>query len=171
MDDDYFGYEKPTSYTDAAQICLNGHIVNDSFHKSPQLNKKHCPKCGEPTIIECPACNNPIAGEIHYSNVWGAHSFKLPGYCIECGNPYPWTVAKLQAAKDIAAELDELSAEEKRTLEKSIGEISKDNVQAQVGATRIKKIIGKVSATTGNILQKIIVDVASEAAKKTLLGL
>lgn len=170
MDDDYLVGERPTSFTDTAQICMNGHIINDSFQKSPQLNKKHCPNCGEPTITECPECHKPIAGEIHYSNLFGAHSFKLPAYCIECGKPYPWTVRNLHAAKDLAAELEELNSEEKKTLETSIEEITKDNTQAQVGATRIKKIMGKISSTTGEILQKVIVDVASETAKKILLG-
>lgn len=170
MDDDIFGYEKPTSFTDTAQICLNGHVINDSFHKSSQLNKKFCPNCGEATITECPECHKPIAGEIHYSNVWGAHSYKLPAYCIECGKPYPWTVTKLKAAKDLANELDELNSEEQKVLENSIEEVTKDNPQAQVGAARINKIMKKVGKASADILQKIIIEVASETAKKVLLG-
>lgn len=170
MDEDFSTYERPTPFTDTAQICMEGHTINDSFHRSPHLNTKHCPNCGEPTITECPECHKPIAGEIHYPNVSGAHSFKLPAYCIECGKPYPWTVKNLQTAKELANELEELNAEEQKILEKSIEEVTRDNTQAQVGATRIKKIMGKISSTTGEILQKVIVDVASETAKKILQG-
>ena len=174
--DDFFdggfggGNDEPTSFTDTAQICMNGHIINDSYVQSPELNKKYCPKCGEPTIITCPECSSKIAGEIHYNNVFGTHSFKLPAFCIECGIPYPWTVSRLKAAKELVSELEELSAVEQKTLEMSIDEISKDNPQASVGATRIKKIMGKVRNATGDTLQKIIIEVASETAKKILLG-
>ncbi len=172
MWDDFFGdqHEGPTNWTDVAQICLNGDVINDSTKAAPQLNKKFCPKCGEETMTTCPSCGKDIAGEIHYSNVIGGHRFKRPSFCIECGKPYPWTTRNLQAAKNLANELDELSKDDQKTLKDNIDEISKDTVQAEVSAARIKKIISKVGSTTGEILQKTIVEVASETAKKILLG-
>ncbi|MCL4384574.1 DUF2321 domain-containing protein [Patescibacteria group bacterium] len=163
-------YPKPTVFTDTAQICLNGDVINDSTNRSPQLNKKFCPKCGEPTITKCPECGKEIAGEIHYSNVFGAHSFKRPAFCIECGKPYPWTIRKLKSVKELASEIDELTPEEHKTLDKSIDEITKDDTQAQVGAMRIKKIMSRIGNAASEILQKTIVDVASETAKKVILG-
>lgn len=170
-DDDFgLGYQKPTNWADVAQICLNGHVINDSTKDQPQLSKKHCPKCGEPTITECPECNKPIAGEIHYSNVFGAHGFKLPGFCIECGKPYPWTKQKIAAAKTLASEVEGITSDQVQVLEASILQISQDNPQAQVGAARINKIMKSVTGTTGEILHKLIVDIASETAKKVLTG-
>lgn len=172
MWDDYFGdrHEEPTSYTDTALVCLNGHVINHSFKKYPIHNKKFCPKCGEPTITNCLECKAEIAGAIHYSNVIGAIDYNLPAFCSECGKPYPWTITRLKAAKELASELEELTLDEQKTLEKSIDEIAKNNPQATVGATRIKKIMNKVGSATGETLQKIIVDIASETAKKILLG-
>jgi hypothetical protein len=78
--------------------------------------------------------------------------------------------SRLKAAKDLAAEIEELNKEEHKTLEKSIDEITTNNPQASVGATRIKKILAKVGGAAGEILQKTIIEVASESAKKVLLG-
>ncbi len=163
-------YDEPTSFVDTAQVCLNGHIINHSFEKYPVHNKKFCPECGEPTITNCPECQAKIPGAIHYSNVSGAIDYDLPAFCSECGKPYPWTISRLKAAKELASELEGLTSDEQVILEKSIDEIAKNNPQASVGATRIKKLIAKVGSTAGETLQKVIVEVASETAKKVLLG-
>lgn len=165
------GYDDtPTTSTDIAQICTNGHLINSSHDRSPELNKKHCPQDGEPTITECPHCQVKIAGRITYSNVWGSDDFKVPGFCIECGKAYPWTEKKIAAAKELAKELEGITPDEVQVLETSIVEISKNNPQAQVGATRIKKIMEKVTSASGEVLRSVIVDVASATAKKVLLG-
>lgn len=163
-------YDRPSNWTDVAQICLNGDVINDSTKEQPQLSKKFCPKCGEQTITTCLNCNKNIAGEIHYSNVFGAHEFKRPSFCIECGKPYPWTTKKLAVVKELTSELKEISHEDKVTLNKSLEDITKDDTGAEVGAIRIKKIMSKVTGTAGEITQKVIVEIASETAKKILLG-
>jgi hypothetical protein len=48
------------NWYDVAQICLNGHVINDSVKKYPQHNKKFCDKCGVATINNCPNCNTEI---------------------------------------------------------------------------------------------------------------
>lgn len=165
------GYDDtPTTTTDIAQICMNGHLINSSHDASPELNKKHCPLDGEVTITECPHCQSKIAGRITYSNVFGSDDFEVPAFCIECGKAYPWTEKKIAAAKELAKELEGITPDEVKVLETSIGEISQNNPQAQVGATRIKKIMEKVTSTSGEVLRKVIVDVASATAKKVLLG-
>jgi len=165
------GYDDtPTSTTDTAQICMNGHLINSSYGVSPELNKKHCSVDGEPTITHCPHCQNSIDGEIHYSNVFGASDYKVPAFCTECGKPFPWTEKKIAAAKELAKELVGVTSDEVQVLETSIVEISKDNPQAQIGATRIKKIMQKVTSASGDVLRSVIIDVASETAKKVLLG-
>lgn len=157
-------------WTDIAQICLNGHVINDSTKTSPIHSKKFCSECGEPTITQCPKCQANIPGEIHYSNVFGPSNYKLPVFCSECGKPYPWTESRIKTAKELAAELEELTPDERKMLEKSIDEISKDNMQATVGATRFKKLMLKVGSSAGGIIRDVITDIASETAKKVLLG-
>ncbi len=170
MWDDFIADDEQSAWTDTAQICLNGHLINHSSEKYPIHNKKHCPECGEPTITICPECNNKISGEIHYPNVFGSSDYKVPVFCSECGKSYPWTKKRIESAKELAAELEELSTAEKKLLEKSIDEISKNNPQANVGATRIKKLMIKVSSSAGDIIKDVITDIASDTAKKVLLG-
>ena len=42
----YRGSREP--WRDTMQVCLNGHVINDSFHKYPDSNKDFCESCGEP---------------------------------------------------------------------------------------------------------------------------
>jgi len=44
------------SYYHTAQICLNGHIINESIEEYPEKNEKFCSLCGSETITECPSC-------------------------------------------------------------------------------------------------------------------
>lgn len=162
--------DTPTTTTDVAQICMNGDLINSSYEASPELNKKHCPQDGESTIIACVECQANIAGRIRYSNVFGPDDFKVPAFCIECGKAYPWTEKKIAAAKELVKELEGITPNEVQILEASIVEISQNNPQAKVGATRIKKIMEKVTSTSGEVLRSVIIDVASATAKKVLLG-
>jgi len=162
--------DESATWIDTAQICLNGHEINASFTKNPIYNKNYCPDCGEKTIFECPDCHEKIPGEIHYNNVIGGSDFKLPTFCTHCGKSYPWTNKRLKAAQDLAAELDELNEDERKMLDKSIDEIIKNDPQAAVGATRFKKLMLKVGNSAGSILKDVITEVASETAKKVLLG-
>jgi hypothetical protein len=102
-----------TSWYDTAQVCLNGHAVNDMVRAAPQLNKDFCTECGAPTITACQNCKAPIQGEYHVPGVFGfGAAYSPPSFCHKCGAAYPWTEAKLQAARELADELDELSPDE-----------------------------------------------------------
>jgi len=150
---------------DVAQICLNGHVANSSFTRSPQFNQDFCESCGSATITSCPECNSPIRG--YYSGrVLG--SYNAPSFCINCGQPFPWTKSKLQAAHELAQELDNISDEDRIVLQKSIDELVKDTPSTPVAATRFKKIMVKVGQTTAGMFREILVDVLSEAAKKAM---
>jgi hypothetical protein len=80
-----------------------------------------------------------------------------------------WTTEKLSAAKDLADELD-LSADDRAKLRSAIDDIATGGPRAEVGAARIKRLLGKAGSGVGHALWKISVEVASEAAKKILLG-
>jgi hypothetical protein len=149
---------------DVAQICLNGHVVNSSFRQLPKHSSLFCGQCGAATIIQCPSCKTDIRG--HF---WGTMGFFRPGsYCLNCGKPYPWTESKLQAARELAGELENLTLEEKEALTKSIDDILSDSPRTALGATRFKKIMLKVGKEGASALKNILVDIVSEAAKKTI---
>jgi hypothetical protein len=55
-------------------------------------------------------------------------------------------------------------------LKTALDDVVAGGPKAEAGAARIKKMIGKASTAVGQALWKITVDVASEAAKKILMG-
>jgi len=157
------------SWYDVAQICLNGHIINDSTKEFPQHNKKFCDKCGAATITNCKNCNSEILGRYHVNGVIGLRKeYPVPAFCPNCGKPYPWTELKIQAAHDIAKELENISDNEKKILVQSIDDIIKDTPKTALAVTRFKRILSKTSKPVVNAFKDILVDIVSETAKKLL---
>jgi len=93
----------------------------------------------------------------------------LPSFCPDCGKPYPWTEAKLKAARELTDLLEGLSTEECEILKKGFDDIMLDTPQTTVAATRFKKIAAKVGKIAAKQLRKLAVDIASETAKKIIL--
>jgi len=155
------------SWYDVAQICLNGHLINHSTKRFPQRNKKFCNKCGAPTITNCSKCNGQIQGKYHIPGVAGG-SYTVPAFCPHCGKPYPWTEAKIKAARDLTQELENISEGEKSILSESIDDLVKDTPRTTLAATRFKKIVSKTTKPFVDALRDILVDIASETAKKLL---
>jgi hypothetical protein len=162
-----------------AIYCINGHyvgLVNPGMHgrvtmsqiqaainvdRTERTARDFCTTCGARNISACESCHTPID-----------HKFpsQVHKYCAGCGKPFPWTEAALKAAAELADELDELNAEDKITLKGTFVDLTADTPRTQVAATRFKRIIKKVTSTTGEAIQKIIVDVASETALKLIKG-
>lgn len=154
---------------DVAQVCLNGHVVNDSARRNPEFSKKFCKRCGEPTITQCPECNHDIQGDYHVEGVAviGASTMPAPAFCHNCGQAFPWTVASQQAAIDLFIE-ESQSKDEQDEFRKSVEEITKDSPQAQVASKRITRLLGRVSTETASAIRDILVNLASETAKRFL---
>ncbi len=154
---------------DVAQICRNGHVINASSEKYPEHNLPFCERCGAPTIVACPNCGQPIRGEYHVEGVIAAgFEFPAPGFCAKCGHAYPWTAARLEAARALADDLDALSGEEREVLKKSLDDLVRDTPQTQVAAQRFKKFAATAGKQAADGLRAILIDVVSEAAKKAL---
>jgi hypothetical protein len=164
-----FEEEEPSWY-DTAQVCLNGHLINNCAKSQPISNKKHCPTCGAATITDCPTCSAPIKGYHHIPGVVYVGSSEPDKYCDNCGASYPWTEARVKAAQDLASELDNLSAEEKANLQKSLPDIVRDSPQTSVAATRFKKLAAKAGTKSAELIWDLVKDLASETAKKIILG-
>lgn len=156
---------------DVAQICLNGHVVNDAVQHSSQFNKKFCDRCGEKTITQCPGCSHNIEGEYHVEGVAviGGGSSPAPAFCHNCGEAFPWTLAKQQAAIDLFRE-ELMSQEEQEEFRNSVEQITRDSPQAQVASKRVRRLLGKVGKETASGIRDILVDIASETAKKLLFS-
>lgn len=85
------GYDSDGKWIDTMQVCINGHVINDSYEKNPQFNQDYCEKCGKRTIIKCQNCHKPIPGHIHYEDFVSTFYKKTaPDHCRYCNKPYPW---------------------------------------------------------------------------------
>lgn len=153
---------------DIAQICLNGHLINAAARSVPVHNKNYCEKCGEKTIANCPQCKLPIQGvyinraRVHYKDLI------TPAYCCNCGNPFPWTEKALFAAKALAEEFENVSEEDKAKYRESVGEIGKDSPATMLAAARISNVLMKVGDVCKCAFREIMINIASETAKKIL---
>jgi hypothetical protein len=157
-------------YYNTAQVCRNGHPTTSCLELSPELSSKFCPQCGADTISSCPQCNANIRGEYKVPGVvvFGSR-YSPPSYCFSCGAAFPWTAERIKTAQELADEIDELSPNERRQLKDSIVDLTKDN-RTELASVRYKKLIEKAGAGVASAMNKIVVAVATEGAKK-LLGL
>jgi hypothetical protein len=156
------------SYYDVEQVCLNGHMVNDTWQSSPSFSKDFCSKCGAKTIIECPACQKRIQGFYHVPGFLTTRSASVQAYCHACGKPYPWTSARIDAAKALAGELDELTDADKLLLQSSIDDLVRDTPRTDVAIVRFKKVMMKTGRQVSDGFKGVLVSVVSEAVKKQL---
>lgn len=156
---------------DTAQICINGHIITDSIQVDPE-DQKRCDKCGGVLFIECQNCGANIRGREYIPDLWSGSRpiqlHKAPQFCYQCGNPYPWLETKIQAARELAQELDNISDDEKEILVKSIDEIVIDTPKTEVAAIRLKKILSKSGQQVAEAFKNILVSVVSESVKKMI---
>jgi hypothetical protein len=129
-----------------------------------------CSDCGAPIIREYPTCKTAIRGYYNVPGFIGGAAYEPPAFCFQCGNPFPWTADKVSAAKELADELDGISADDLSKLKSAIDDVTSGGPRGELGAVRIKKMVGKAGGAVDNALWKITVDIASEAARKIMLG-
>src|SRR5262249_45611479 len=127
------GFERGGHHTTAA-ICLRGHVATADVQNHEAQVTKFCRKCGAAIITMCQHCRTAIHG--HFvppgaSGVGGTLGV-VPAYCHECGKPYPWTEEKLTAAKDLADEVEELSAEDRAKVKSALDEIAAPGPRSEV---------------------------------------
>ncbi len=90
-----------------------------------------------------------------------------PNYCFQCGDPFPWTDKNLKVAKEMAAELEDLTDEEKRLLQQSIDELMTDSPGVQLAATRFNRMMNKVKHA-GQPLREMMIELVAETTKRML---
>lgn len=165
------GEPEPDGY-DVAQVCMNGHVVNEFARSQPEHNCDHCPECGGKTITACPKCETPIRGFYHSSagvsiTPGATHG---PSFCYKCGSPHPWTESRLSSAREYVRELDRLTDNEKGILERSLDDLISETPRTQVAALRFKQYAAKAGHTAMEGLKSILIEVMAETAKKAIWG-
>jgi hypothetical protein len=153
-------------YFDVAQICLNGHIINSRARTYPEENQKFCIKCGKETIRACSKCKENIRGFNPLAE--GKFVLSLPSFCHECGSPYPWTESKASVIKEIVDMSEELSDSDKELFKSSIPDIMTENPRTEISALNIKKWLKKIGKDAAPHLRSLVIDIASETAKKLI---
>jgi hypothetical protein len=164
----YDAFREEFNGYDTAQICVNGHTVTEYARSQPEHTQKFCAKCGAETISSCPSCNHFIRGFFHMPGDLSMTEYSAPSFCHNCGKPYPWTETGIKAAKTLISESEKLTAEEKETLNRSLDDIVRDTPNTQVAVIRFKKFLPKTGREVADAVRSIVVDIASEAAKKLL---
>jgi hypothetical protein len=150
---------------DTAQVCENGHLITNRAESAPQYRQEYCSKCGAKTITHCTHCQGKIRGHLHRS---GMRETLVPKFCHHCGEPYPWTEKGIQSARDLLAEVDLLTGEELASLSDSLNDLVRDTPGTPVAVSRFKKFLPKAGREVADAFRSLIVDIASEAVKKSL---
>jgi len=158
----------PTSGYMCAELCLDGHVITGDTENEPEKTSKFCGECGAETIRACPKCGAPLRGDHVYMGTitWMAPS----NYCYGCGAAFPWTIAKIAAAKEHAAEIEDLDETERRQLQETIDDLAAGGARTELAASRFKRLMKKAGVAAGRGFYQVVVDVASDAAKKALMG-
>jgi hypothetical protein len=153
----------------SAAICLHGHTAAESIEWSPERVGQFCTECGERIITACPACDAAIRGHYNIPGVISLSGYSPPSFCHSCGQPFPWTTRRLEAANELLSELS-LSDIDRELVQKSLVEVTRDTSHTPVAASRLKRIVGRATDAGGKALWKMAIDVATDAAKKAMLG-
>ncbi len=152
---------------DVAQVCPNGHVATSYYNSYAQQRNQYCETCGEKTLVSCPNCEKPIRGS-YRSRILAGGSYHRPAFCQYCGNAFPWTASKLQAAEQLARELDELTEDDQKSLQENLEYLVKDTPKTQVAASRVKKLLGKAGEGASSLFKELLTDIISETAKKMI---
>jgi hypothetical protein len=154
-----------------AEVCPNGHVSTDSADAHPDRREKFCAHCGEATMTQCPKCTTGIRG---YFEVEGAFllggKYRPPAFCHNCGNAFEWTERKIAGAVELVEIDGQLSPSELTEFRSDLIELTKDTPKTQAASMRFKRVMLKVGSSVADGVRAIIIDVASEAAKKVILG-
>ena len=152
---------------DEGEACENGHQINGDVIGSPEESSPFCPECGAATMRGCRHCDALLRGYMRgiVTGDWTLHA-----YCYNCGKPYPWTEAGIQAAKDLLELEASLSQEDREVLTTSLDAVTRDTPQTAVAAKRINLVLGRVPGQAATVVRDVILGVATEAAKRAILG-
>jgi len=148
---------------DIAQICTNGHVINNSHERFREFSVDYCTECGAKTTTECANCKTPIRGAYSGSMRTG---YDRPAYCHNCGEPYPWTSAALAAAMEFATDLQQQIEREK--FAEIIENLVKDSPSTSVAAAKLRGLMGSMKPYASEALRQILTGVVTEGAKRIL---
>ena len=115
-----------------------------------------------------PSARNQFEDIFTYQTLGGGDDDLVPSFCHHCGEPYSWTRKRLSAARELIAEADDLNSEERETLSKGLDDLVSDTPATQLAIVRFKKYLPKAGRIIAEGFKSLMIDIASEAVKKSL---
>ena len=100
----------------------------------------------------------------------GPSRYSPPAHCHNCGNAFPWTERKVASAVELVQLGANLSPAELQQLGLDLSELTKATPRAQIAVLRVKNVMAKIGGSLASSVRDIVVDVLSEAAKKSIWG-
>lgn len=150
-----------------ATICQNGHVIS----KYDSNSQKFCSECGSKTYSNCTECGSFIRGIYKEDGVIRlGDNYKVPYYCYNCGNPYPWTQKILDNAVTLLALDDDLDEEMKKLIKEAIPNLIVDTPDTPVAVAKYKKGISAAGQVIKDSMRNLLVDILSETVKKMLFS-
>ena len=140
------------NYRDTMQVCMNGHVVNASYNRSPEFRKNYCLQCEATTTTKCSHCGTDIPGKLHIDGVLDFISGGpvAPLICDNCGKRFPWYEQRKKASEaNIAANLRE--AEEQK-FEKRLASLKKVEVKVE-GHGNVVSMGGVIDSVIANTVK------------------
>ncbi len=154
-----------------AIICENGHIITDSTTIEKEKADNYCQKCGAKGLRYCSYCKYIIRGRRFTPTPYGPptviHLHRAPRFCYNCGNQYPWTEQKIEAAKEKIDLLD-ISKPDKEFLTDSIDAIIIETPKTEVAAIKVNKKLTEIGKAAAMSIRELFVDIAARTAAEVL---
>lgn len=155
---------------DVAQICLHGHIVNDSTMSFPQDNSPVCKICGAKTITNCPVCGEPIQGALRTSERFDIPEYIEPAYCHHCGNLYPWSVEKIDTALDFFIDHKIITSEQKLQMKEMIVDLVEGTDNNKLSTLHVKSYLKSLSSGDVESVKGMIGGLLNDSAKQSMFS-
>lgn len=179
-----------------AQICNDGHVINNDIEHHPECNRDFCSECGAKTISACPSCNEPIKGlyfktEIYQTPRTGVYipgerhsntistnvpvdpkaEYKVPAYCHNCGSPYPWTESLLKEADTIIDSFDELKYEQRKILKERFPDLLSDSSRTISSALIFSKLVNGLTDVGSAVGKGFLINLLEKHIPETIFTL
>lgn len=164
-------------------------MVNPKVRAKPKRNQPFCSECGERTVTKCEHCQQPLrggryelggtiipfdGGEVALHDYdedmidWGWVPEEPATFCYACGEPYPWTRRRVEAARQTIEELEELNKGEKENLKRSLPDLINQGPRSELAALRFKKALTKLGESGRALLMNILANIAAESVKRSV---
>jgi len=160
------GYVNQTGH-DVAQVCRAGHLITKFAVSHPEDRSNFCPECSAATMMACESCSFRLEGA-DLDIVMLGFTYVPPKFCPNCGQPFPWTKAREDAANELIDLLDHLSAQERQDMKRDLGDLITEGPRTKVATLRMKLLLAKGGGEARSLLVDVISQSVSETIRKAL---